>query len=298
MLVKKIKSKTDFQFAINSLNLKSDTVLIKPNWVGLYPGGYTDAKTLDLLLSSLGGKRIILLESYSFWRTDKKKSGQGDYFSSKEATLESGKQHWEFFKKMDGWFLEETGIGDVLKKYNAEYLNITNEIWNEVIANPHEVATLAKSRFLPVVIEEMYAMIPQSLLKLKGAPLISFAKAKIDSSYGASFSIKNLFGLIPDPNRYERYHGGDPEKLLSRSIVDVHKIYQSLFEVKFIVESIFEYCEMDWTTEMSKKREGDGTIIVGDEGYEVDVKAEEIYKVRMKGPLKNLLEEYKSVFTK
>jgi len=40
--------------------------------------------------------------------------------------------------------------------------------------------------------------------ELRGASLISFAKAKIDSAYGASFSIKNLFGLIPDPNRYEK----------------------------------------------------------------------------------------------
>jgi len=298
MLTKKITSKSNLREIIDSFNLKGGTVLVKPNWVGAYPGGYTDAKILDLLLSSLEGKRVILLESYTFWRTDKKKDGDDDYFSSKEATLESGKQHWEFFKGMDEWFLKYTGIGDVLKKYNAQYLNITNEIWRGNIANPQEIASLVESKFPPVAIKDMYAVIPQSLLELKGAPLISFAKAKIDSNYGASFSIKNLFGLIPDPTRYEKYHGGDPEKLLSRSIIDVHKIYQSLFDVKFVVESVFQYGKMDWTTGRSQKINGDGTLIAGDDGYKVDKEAERTYKVKSSGPLKNLLKEYKNVFAK
>src|SRR4030042_4143630 len=112
MLTNKITSKNDLKEIIDNLNIKSDIVLIKPNWVGAYSGGYTDAKIIDLLLSCLEGKKVIFLESYTFWRTDKKKEGKGDYFSSKEATLESGKQHWDFFKKMDSWFLKDTGIGD------------------------------------------------------------------------------------------------------------------------------------------------------------------------------------------
>lgn len=296
VLTKKITSKNDFKEIIDSFKLKGETVLVKPNWVGAYSGGYTDAKVLDLLLSSLKGKRVILLESYTFWRTDKKKKGQGDYFSSKEATLETGKQHWDFFKKMDKWFLKDTGIDKVLAKHNAQYLNITNEVWKGNIANPQEIASLVENKFPPVAIKDMYAMIPKSVLELKGSPLISFAKAKGDSCYGASFSIKNLFGLIPDPNRYEKYHGGDPEKLLARSIIDVHKIYQSLFDVKFVVESVFEYGKMNWTTGMCQKIKGDGTIIVGDSGYEVDKEAERKYKIRAAGPVKNLLKDYKSIF--
>lgn len=298
MLIKKIYSKNDFQDIIDSLDLNGNTVLIKPNWVGLYPGGYTDAETLNLLFSSLKGKKIIIIESYTFWRTDKKRAGQGDYFSSKEATLESGKKHWEFFKRMDKWFLKETEIAEVLYKHHVQYLNITDEIWKGAIADPQKIASLVESKFSPLAIKDMYAMFPQSLYDLKGIPLISFAKAKIDSSYGASFSIKNLFGLIPDPNRYEKYHGGDPEKLLSRSIVDVHKVYQGLFDVKFVVESVFQYCRMDWTTEKSEKIDGNGIVIAGDNGCEVDSEAEKTYKVKISGPLSNLLNEYKSVFTK
>jgi len=296
VLTKKIATKGDLLEVINSLDLKGNTVLVKPNWVGAYPGGYTDAKIIDLLLSTLKGKKVIFLESYTFWRTDKKKEGQGDYFSSREATLESGKQHWEFFKKMDQWFLKETEIGNVLKKHHAQYLNITDEIWKGRIADSKTIKSLVESNFPPVAIKDLYSTVPQSLLDLRGAPLISLAKAKIDSAYGGSFSIKNLFGLIPDPTRYEKYHGGDSEKYLSRSIIDVHKIYQSLFDVKFIVESVFEYCRMDWTTEMSKKIEGNGIIIAGDNGYEVDSEAEKEYQAKMIGPLKDLLQEYKEVF--
>lgn len=296
VIAKKISSKSDFGKLIESLNLVGETILVKPNWVGAYLGGYTDAKVIDLLLSSLKGKRVIFIESYSFWRTDKKWNGKGDYFSSKEGTLETGKQHWNFFKKMDRWFLKETGIGDVLRKYNAQYLNITNEIWKGNIAKPQEIAALVESKFSPVAVNDMYGIVPQVLFELKGSPLISFAKAKIDSAYGLSASIKNIFGLIPDPTRYEKYHGGDAEKLLSGSIVDVHKIYQSLFNLKFAVESIFTYCRMDWDVEMSEKREGNKVIIVGDDGYGVDRKAEDVYKSKMKGPLKDLLRKYKDTF--
>ena len=71
-----------------------------------------------------------------------------------------------------------------------------------------------------------------------------------------------------------------------------------LFDVKFVVESVFNYCNMNWTTEMSQKIDGNGIIIAGDNGYEVDSKAEKTYKARVKGPLRDLLKKYKGVFTK
>ena len=58
-----------------------------------------------------------MVESYTFWRTDKYAVGGGDYLSSQEATLKTGKKHWRHFKKQDQWFLSATGIGDVLKKH-------------------------------------------------------------------------------------------------------------------------------------------------------------------------------------
>jgi len=296
MITRLITNSKDFQEAIDTLDLKGDTILVKPNWVGPFAGGYTDDKVIDLLLSSLKGKKVIFLESYTFWRTDKKKDGPDDYFSSKEATLETGRQHWDFFKEMDKWFLEYTGIGEVLKKHNAEYLCITDEIWEDKVADSIEIQRLVEEKYSPVRDKDLYKIVPQRLFELKGAPLISFSKAKIDSAYGLSASIKNLFGLIPDPSRYVKYHGGDEEKLLSTSIVDINKVYQSLFNTKFVVESVFEYCEMNWDAGKSTKIEGDGTLIYGDSGLEVDRQAEKVYGSNMKGPLTDLLTEYEKVF--
>ena len=296
MLAKKLKKEEGLREVIDSLDIKSDVVLVKPNWVGAFPGGYTGAKVVDLLLSALKNHRVIFVESYSFWRTDKKINGTGDYFSSKEATVETGKQHWDFFKKMDEWFLKETGIGDVLKRHGAEYLSVTDEVWKGKGVEPEIISSIVEKQFKPVAIKEMYKMIPGSIFEFKGAPFISLAKAKIDSAYGGSFSIKNIFGLIPDPNRYEKYHGGDTEKILTKSIIDTHKIYQSLFDVKFMVESIFEYCKMNWKTEKSQKIKGDGYIIASQNGFEVDRAAENYYNAKMIGPLEKLLDDYNKVF--
>jgi hypothetical protein len=296
MITKKINDRADLQEIINKFDIKSEVVLIKPNWVGAFPGGYTDSKIIDLILSSLKGKKVIFIESYSFWRTDKKRENGEDYFSSKEATLETGKIHWEFFKKMDEWFLDKTGITEVLQKHNAKYISITNEIWKGNVMDPKVISSLVEERFSPVSDKDLYKIVPKFLYNLKGAPLISLAKAKADSVYGLSASIKNIFGLVPDPNRYEKYHGGDPEKLLAGSIIDTHKIYQSLFDVKFLVESVYEYSYMDWSVEKSNRKEGNGRVIAGESGYEVDIEAEKIYESKMKGALENLLKEYKKIF--
>jgi uncharacterized protein (DUF362 family) len=296
MIAKRLKDKGSLREVIETLDIKSDVVLVKPNWVGAFPGGYTDAKVIDSLLSALVNHKVIFVESYTFWRTDKKLNKWEDYFSSKEATIDTGKQHWNFFKKMDDWFLKKTGIGEVLNKHNAKYISITDEIWKGGGVKPATISSSVEKEYEPVAIKKMYEMVPKSLFELKGASIISFAKAKIDSAYGGSFSIKNMFGLIPDPDRYTPYHGEDTGEVLARSIIDAHKIYRSLFDMKFIVESVFEYSEMDWDTGKSRKIEGDGHIIAGQNGFEVDRAAENYYQAKISGPLQNLLSSYNQAF--
>lgn len=296
MQVQKINSKKDIEVILEQLAITSKTVLIKPNWVGAYNGGYTDARVIDLFLQALKGKKVIFIESYTFWRTDKKKDAKGDYFSSRYANLEKGIQHWDFFKKMDDWFLNFTGIGSILKKHKAEYLNITNQVWEKNVAHSNIIKELVLNKYSHVAIDDMYAYIPKKIYDFSGSNLISLAKAKIDSAYGASFSIKNLFGLIPDPTRYDKYHGGDKEDILTQSIIDVHKIYQSLFKVSFMVESIFEYGSMNWDTGLSTKLQGNKMLIAGNDGYKVDNKALEIYNATLHGPMNDLFDRYKTVF--
>ncbi|MFA5776092.1 MAG: DUF362 domain-containing protein [Patescibacteria group bacterium] len=292
--IQKIKTQVDMDEFVAFLDLKSPKVIVKPNWVSYQKGTYTDARVLDMFLTAVK-RPTILAESYTFWRTDKKVRGEGDYFSSKEANLKTGKDHWDFFKKQDGIFLNETGIGKVLKKHNAEYLNITNEVWGGKTASPHEVKTIVESKYAPVSAEDLYSYIPNKIYELKGYDMISFSKAKIDSSYGASLSIKNLFGLIPDPTRYEKYHGGDTEHLLTQSIIDANKIYRSLFNTKFVVEGVFEHCSINWDTEIATPILDWGVIIGGSDALEVDTIANKLLKTNFAGAIKDLSERYKRI---
>ena len=75
-------------------------------------------------------------------------------------------------------------------------------------------------------------MVPKELYDLHGSMFISFAKLKMY----ATFTLKNLFGMIPDPAR-PWWHGPNGSRI-ARSIVDINKIYHSLFNVYGICEAL------------------------------------------------------------
>ncbi|HWT73727.1 MAG TPA: hypothetical protein VN258_03265 [Mobilitalea sp.] len=101
-----------------------------------------------------------------------------------------------------------------------------------------------ENKYKAVSHKELYGMIPEKLFKLRNLPLISYAKIKYNVpaiSTFASLSMKNMFELIPIPNR-EYYHGSDSEMGLSRSIVDIDSIYKALFRVVGMREGISYTC--------------------------------------------------------
>lgn len=273
--IAKISSQADMNRFVKNLGLKSKHLIIKPNWVQARGGTYTDAKVLDMFLTAVKG-RVILVESYTFWRTDKYTVGGGDYFSSKEATLKTGKKHWKHFKKQDKWFLSATGIDEILKKHKAKYINITNEVWSGNVVNSKKVKAIVEAKYEPVALKELYSYIPKKLFNLKGSDFISFSKAKRELEYAFTLSIKNLFGLIPDPGRYPKYHG-ENDKFLAQNISDINKIYRSLFDCSFIVDGVFTasnaksmeeiICVKDW-----------GIILGGKNSIEVDMIAAKLLK--------------------
>ena len=235
--IAKITTQTEMDRFVDTLDLASEYLIVKPNWVQAREGTYTDAKIIDMFLTA-AKKKAVIVESYTFWRTDKYLAGDGDYFSSKEATLKTGKKHWSHFKKQDKWFLSTTGIGKVLKKHKVEYINITNEVWLDNIIDSKKIKALVEAKYEPIVFKELYSYIPKKLFSLKSCDFISFAKAKRELEYAFTLSTKNLFGLIPDPTRYPKYHG-DNESLLSQNIRDINKIYRSLFNCSFVVDGVF-----------------------------------------------------------
>ena len=265
----KITTQPDMDEFVASLGLTSPTVIIKPNWVDSCQGTHTEAKILDIFLNSLKNKKIIIVESYTFWRTEKETNGEGNPFSSKEADFEKGIIHWDFFKKQDNWFLAYTGIDKVLAKHNITYLNVTNELWSE---NSH-------------------TLIPQKLQNLAGSDFISFSKLKGDGEYGATLSIKNIYGLYPDPHR-KKYHG-ENDKLLLTSILEINKIYQKLFKCFFIVEGVFIASHVDWSSKKEPLIFPDlGIIVGGSDALEVDSTVLAAIGRQFTGPLSTLLADY------
>ena len=206
---------------VSKLKLKPP-VIIKPNWGTI--NNFTEAAVLDGVLSAVGGEAIVV-ESYGWARTEDALNGKG-IGSVKRRDL----------KKNDEWFLKYSGIGDVLKKHGVEYLNVTEEVWAKRVVEPGEVRKIA-DKYPPIQLEEMFAQVPTRLFELRGGTFLSLAKYRLNHEpIVVSLSLKNLFGMIPGPGR-SRFHGVN-DCLLAQSIVDINKIYHSIFDVKGVVDGV------------------------------------------------------------
>lgn len=224
--------------------LKNRTIIIKPNWVSTDPADFTDADTLRVLLEALDCP-VVVTESYCLARSLNIRK-QGLSF-----TVEGQEVNWKWLLKGDGWkwlienpdweqialedkkFIDEYGFADLFKKFNVTYINVTEEVWNGRIANPTEVEKIVESRYKPVRNKKLYSMMPAKLFDLRNSTFISYARMKMY----ASLTIKNLFGMIPDPLR--PYWQGLKNSTIVQRIIDINKIYHSLFKVFGICEAIY-----------------------------------------------------------
>jgi len=203
----------------------SDNYIVKPNWFFQGIGFYTDTRTLRLLLECLD--KVTVIESYTFQRND----------GTRTITPENGKQNWDWIREQDRKFLQTTGFDILFKEYNVEYVNLTEEVWSERIANPENVRKSVEAAFTPVFRKELYEQVPECIYAMRGRKLISFAKLKQQRANRVSATLKNIFGNIVEPNRMG-WHGNKGSDL-ARSIVDANKVYASLFEVLGLCEAIF-----------------------------------------------------------
>ena len=230
--------------------LKSETIIIKPNWVSAAPAAFIDSKTLRMLLEALDS-HIVVTESHTHsfnlledgmsftigdrevnWEWFLKDDGWNWFIENPDWDWFKKGGYWDQLKKVDKAFLDEYGFTDLFKEFDVRYINVTDEIWNERIADPTEVKSSVESRFKPVQIDKLYSMVPKKLYDLRGSTFISLAKLK----HYASFTIKNIFGMIPDPMR-PWWHGLNGSRIAT-SIVDINKIYHSLFNVYGICEAL------------------------------------------------------------
>lgn len=140
--------------------------------------------------------------------------------------------HWKQIVREDEAFLDEQGFTDLFEEFGVEYVNTTDEVWRGRHADPAEVKGVVESRFTPVLFERMYGMVPQRLFDLRGSTFISLARLK---QY-ATFTLKNMFGMIVDPMR-SWWHGPGNDRI-APSIVDINKVYHSLFNVYGVTTSL------------------------------------------------------------
>ena len=214
---------------------------------------FTDANTLRVLLEALDCP-IVVTESYSLARSlNILKQGLGFTADGKEVNWKwllkgdgwkwlTMNPDWDWFRNGEHWnqiiledqaFINEFGFSDLFNEFNVKYINVTEEVWNGRIADPAEVKRIVESKFRPVHNDRLYGMVPEKLFNLKNSTFISYARMKMY----ASFTIKNLFGMIPDPLR-PFWHGPKNNKI-TRSIIDINKIYHSLFNVFGICEAMY-----------------------------------------------------------
>jgi uncharacterized protein (DUF362 family) len=208
---------------LGTLDLKPP-VIVKPNWGT--SNCFIEAQILDWVLTAVDGEAIVV-ESYGWARTEESvKTGK------------PGSKKRGYLRRADKWFLRYSGVDEVLEKHGVEFMNITEENWGHRTADPEEVRNLVEESHTPVAMEEMYGFVPERLFEIRGCDLLSLAKVKIWlPPFNISLTLKNLVGMIPGPGRL-RYHGKKNTKI-NQSIADIYKIYDSLFDVKGVVEAVF-----------------------------------------------------------
>ena len=225
-----------FKKMLSRLNLKPPFV-VKPNWSSSMI--YTEAQILDWVLSSIEGE-VLVVESYAMWRNEI--FLEPDRPRDNEFLELLRVQKKKNLRENDKWFLEFSGIQEVLDRHEVEYMNLSEEYWAKRVCDSDSIHEEVNKKYSPVLTETLAASVPTRLYELRGGTLIDLTKPKrsLPANF-VSLSLKNLFGMIPTPYR-RKYHGAN-EELLTQSILDINKICNALFDVVGVIEGVFSTSE-------------------------------------------------------
>ncbi len=254
VVVEESANKETFAEIIGKLDLKPP-VIIKPNWG--FSVCFTEAAILDWVLSAVDDDALVV-ESYGWARTEEalKTGGWGSFEP-------------EDLRKSDRWFFDYSGIGKVLEKHGVEFLNITEENWGGRTADPGLIREAVEEKHTPLEREDFLGFVPERLYEMRGCDLLSLAKVRIlETPIHVSLAVKNFFGMIPGPSR--RVYHGEKHSRLSRSIVDIYKVYDSLFSIKGVVEAVFTASLRDPETLKWENRENLGFVAASCDLIELD----------------------------
>lgn len=228
IIADEVHNKKKFLSFLQSLDLKPPFI-VKPNWICEDYGHFSDPHVLEWTLEflrSLG--HVILVESYS--------ARNMMQCTNMSPSLKFTEQELNQVRKTEEEFLKRTKIHRTLQKLKIEYVNVAEEVLKQSVVDSNFVKNHVVSKFGPVSRSELYGFVPKRLYSLRNGTFINMAKFKVFFS----MCTKNLFGLIPEYVGYGSrfsYHG-KADRDLPRNIVDINKIYRTLFTVVGLVEGI------------------------------------------------------------
>ena len=223
----------------------SERYLIKVTWHGYATGTYTDPIALDLLLSALPGK-AILLEGH----TSSRNLGGADWDWETEA-----KRHRTWIRQQELEFLRRTGLAEVIARHGAQYVNVTEAWWDGACAPEEQIHSALGE--ITLRHSELAGFVPSVLIEHRGLPLLSFARFKGPTRLG----ISNFFGLIPHPLR-SAWHGPNITHFAS-VCCDIARLYGSLFQVFGLVEAFVSAVRWD-RKGLYRSRWGNYDLVPGD----------------------------------
>ncbi len=256
---------------LRMLGAAEGPVLIKANWFSPYPGQFTDAATLALACDAVDGEKIII-EGHAAMRND----------GSRRITPQNGRENWDWIREQEAAYFARFGLDAVLARDDVTYVNVTDEVWAGRAAPAAEVRAALEGAGTPLAFDELYGAMPAKLLAWRGRPLLDLARVKVpdptSDAPGFSLSLKNMFGLIPEPNR-GAYHERLPD-----AITDAHLLYGAFFRVVGACEGIFHAVrvraggayETDWGDRYDDL-ENLGIVVAGAKPAEVDAFAAALF---------------------
>ncbi len=245
VMLARVRTSADLRRLLVDPHFGEEVLVVKPNWYAPYPANFTDVEALRMLIEAVDS-RVVVTEAYTLERHDgnMKLTVDGEEVDWRWIlkhpdwgwAKEGGR--WDEIRRQDRWFLDEYGFTDLFDEFGVEYINVTEEVWQGRTVDPTEVKTAVEERFMPAFTEKLYGFLPRKLYDLKGSTLVSLGKVKGIRSTFPSLTMKNLFGLVPDPLR--PWWHGPKDSRLGKSIVDIVKVYASFFEVYGVCEAIKE----------------------------------------------------------
>jgi hypothetical protein len=202
---------------------RPDRIIVKVTWHGYATGTYTDPAALDLLLSALPAKAVIV-EGH----TSSRNLGGAKFNWETEA-----RQNRAWIRQQDAEYLRRTGLAELMTRHGAQYVNITEAFWDEDCVPARQINRFLEQRGVTLHNPELAQFIPCILFENACCPMISFAKFKGPTR----LSISNMFGLLPEPLR-AAWHGPNIT-YMARVCCDLVKLYGTLFDLYGINEALY-----------------------------------------------------------